>query len=390
MSRFPLLSDEVDISKISISNIINNQNKQYCNIIYNGNESLYIQSPILKFIEPIVNQQNSRNNYKTIYLFLTPQDSSTYSFIEFINKVEKFTTTTINNLKQQTLNINSLIKVYESEINNTQRQIYMYLKVSLLDQTKIEYNNKNISVDELNKLVRKVNLKLIFELNMIWLSQTKMGIYLKPIRIKAIDIIEEPIISFRDDDSPLHNLLYTEVDNIHTIINNNFNSLNESIFKNLNSPSESENPNELDSFINPNESNNVIRQDESNLFINPNESNNVIRQESNTVIRQDESNTVIKLPENIEHIDYQKKLQEELFIIDNSNKKIEETLSDKSSSSIRIDKISRKKLSRTNKSSSSFHLNITSKKKSSINKKQNNSLKELKKLLDNSDDITSE
>ena len=408
MSRFPLLSDEVDISKIKISNIINNENKQYCNIVYNGNESLYIQSPVLKFIEPIINQQNSRNNYKTIYLFLTPQDSTTYSFIEFINKIEKYTTSTINRLTQKTLNINSLIKIYESEINEKQRQIYMYLKVSILNQTKIEYNNKNISIDELNKLVRKVNLKLIFEINMIWLSQTKIGIYLKPIRIKAIDIVEDPVISFRDDDSPLqNNLLYTEVDNIHNIINNNFKSLNESIFNNLNSTSEQDSsikPNDLDSFIKPIEQNSSIIPNDLDSFIKPVEQNLISKSvEENLISKSVEQDSFILSPKqdlsikpveqdnkvepNEPIVDYQKKLQEELFIIDKSNKQDNNKLSNSSSSSIRIDKISRKKLTR---SSSSFQLRKKSTKKLSNIKKQNDSLRELKELLDSSDNITSD
>jgi hypothetical protein len=239
MNKFPLLSTEVDLSKIKISDVNYNDNKQFCHIIYNQNESLYLQSPILKFIEPIVVQQHSRNNYKQLYLFLTPQDSTTFSFIELISKIESICLDTVNNLMNKILNVNSLIKIHDTETEETNRQIYMYLKITLLDQTKIEYNNKQISIDELNNLVRKVNLKIIFELNMLWLSQTKIGIYLKPIKIKAIDIIEDPILSFRDDDSPIHNnLLLTEVDNIHNIVNRNVISLNESIFKNTNNDTE--------------------------------------------------------------------------------------------------------------------------------------------------------
>ena len=335
MNKYPLLSTEVDITKIKISDVNYNDNKQFCHIIYNQNESLYLQSPILKFIEPIIIQQHSRNNYKLLYLFLTPQDSTTYSFIELINKLEGLCLNEINNSMNKTLNINSLIKIHDTDSDDTHKQIYMYIKITLLDQTKIEYNNRQITLDELNNLVRKVNLKIIFEINMLWLSQTKIGIYLKPIKIRAIDIIEEPILSFRDDDSPIHNnILMTEIDNINNIVNRNVNSLNESIFKNKN-----------------------VSED-LNTFIKPNE------------------NT----------IDYQKKLEDELFIIKNSSNNLvglnefvsnsesesDSVSSGKSSSSVRIERISRKKQS----------------KKRSIQKE---SLKQLKQLLNNdSDNLTSD
>ena len=228
---YPLLPPEIDIKKIKISDINYNDNKQFCNVTYHQNGTLYIQSPTFKFIEPIIIEQHVRNNHKALFLFLTPQDSNTYHFIELINKIENECVNTINNLHNRTLVANSIIKVFEEE----NKQIYMYIKITLLDQTKLEYNNNNITIEELNNLVRKVNLKVIFELNMLWISQTKIGVYLKPIKIKAIDIIEEPEILFRDEDSPIHNnLLYTEVDNIHNIINNNAMSLNESAFPKLN------------------------------------------------------------------------------------------------------------------------------------------------------------
>ena len=188
MIRYPLLANEIDISNIKISDINYNNNKQFCNITYNQNEQLYIQSPIFNFIEQIKIEQNTKNNYKLLYLFLTPKDPNTYSFVDFVNKVELNTCQHLNNILSKNLNVNSLIKIHDLTSENTNRQIYMYMKITILDHTKIEYNNKLISIEDLNKLVSKVNLKLIFELNMLWISQTKIGLYLKPIRIKVIDI----------------------------------------------------------------------------------------------------------------------------------------------------------------------------------------------------------
>jgi len=195
--KMPLFSDEVNINNIDISEINYNNNKPYCCINYNKtNKSLFLQSPNLKFIEPIVNDKGTK--YKVLYLFLSPQDKTTYKFIDLINNIEEKSCNYINSKYSKNVEISSVIKSYVLDEDNN--QIVKYLKVTLLDNTKIEYNNKIINFNELDKLVNKVNLKLIFEINMLWISQKKLGIYLKPIKIKVCDIIDEIQLNFRDDD----------------------------------------------------------------------------------------------------------------------------------------------------------------------------------------------
>ncbi len=220
LNKTPLLSSEVDIDKISYIN-----NKQYININYE-NEALYLQTPIFKFIQPIVKQKVNDKIYNELYLFLTPEDKTTYKFIDLVNKLEQKTVSYIDNK----FKISSIIKIMEA--NN---QMFKYVKVKLLDQTKIEYNNRCLTLDELNNLTCSVNLKLIFEINMIWMSDKKFGIYLKPLKIKVIDIIPEIIIDFRNDSSDSetdYENTQTEVDDksISLIVNNmeNFVSIKES------------------------------------------------------------------------------------------------------------------------------------------------------------------
>ena len=274
---------------------------------------------------------------ESLYLFLTPQDSNTFNFIELVKKIEKACVETINKMTNKVLVPNPLIKIHRTEEAN--KQIYMYIKITLLDQTKIEYNNKLISIDELNNLVRKVNLKVIFELNMLWISQTKIGIYLKPIKLKVIDIIDEPDILFRDEDSPIHNnLLYTEVDNIHNIINNNVVSLNESIFKGINE--------NTDNFIKPPEQNiNFQKKLQDELFI----INNSSEKELNKLDSISSSSSI-----NLEQISKKKNPKGKKLPSDKQNKS--ESIS--SSSSINIEQLSRKKSNKQNKTL--LNNNITS------------------------------
>jgi hypothetical protein len=230
MNKYPLFSSEVNIDDINFSNINYNDNKQFVNIKYGeSNNTLYIQSPLLKFIEPITKQ---KNNYKSLFLFLTPHDPTTHSFIKLINSIEQKSLDYINQFTENNLDINQIIKSYDLDTDDS-KQIVMYIKTTLLDQTKIEYHDDDITYEELNNLVSIVNLKLIFEINMFWLSNTKIGVYLKPLKIKAIDISDNPIIDFRDDESPTpYDFLNTEVDPISKILNNSSTmKLNDSAFK---------------------------------------------------------------------------------------------------------------------------------------------------------------
>jgi len=297
----PLLSEEVNINNINFSEINNNNNKPFCFIKYNT-QSLFLQSPNLKFIEPIVNN-------KTLYLFLSPQDPTTYKFINVINNIETKSYEYINSLDSKNVEISSVIKSYNLDENNN--QIVKYLKITLLDNIKIQYNDKFIEFNELDKLVDKVNLKLIFEINMLWISQKKLGIYLKPIKIKVCDIIKEIQLEFRDDDlvSP-YDIVQTEVDHINRLFNNNsIMSLNESVF------------------------NTEQKFNDSNLnnFIKINKKNDL-----NEINYQDELKNQLKNIQNIKKIsDNSQEIN-----IDNSDSNTESSIN--SSSSIRLETCTRK------------------------------------------------
>lgn len=231
MNKYPLFSNEVNTDNINFSNINYNDNKQFVYIKYGEtNETLYIQSPLLRFIEPIIVQ---KNNLKSLYLFLTPHDPTTYSFIKLISSIENKCVDYINEITENNLEINKIIKNYDLDTEESNsKQLIMYFKTTLLDQTRIEYQEEYITYEELNNLVSKVNLKFIFEINMFWLSNTKIGLYLKPLKIKATDISNDPVIEFRDEDSPSSfDFLNTEVDQIKKILNKSVNKLNDSAFK---------------------------------------------------------------------------------------------------------------------------------------------------------------
>lgn len=254
MSKSPFFSNEVDLNKVNFSNINYSNNKEYFCISYDrDNPNLYLQSPIFKFIQPITQKNNSIHSFNDLYLFLTPQDSSTFEFIELMNKLEIKSQEAINQHKNN-MSVISIIKscdidddqINDDQLNNDQlnndklnnknkcqiKQVVKYLKIKLLDMTQIEYKNEHITINQLNNLVELVNLKLIFEISMAWITKNKVGIYLKPIKIKAVDVLKIADVDFREDTemSDISNMEQTE--NIKQIINSqSLMSLGDSAFK---------------------------------------------------------------------------------------------------------------------------------------------------------------
>ena len=369
------MPNEVNINKIDFSEINYNDNKPFCYINYNNNnsnESLFLQTPNLKFIEPIVTQQNVKGSkFNILYLFLSPQDPTTSSFIDLISKIETKSCNHINSVHSNNVEISSVIKSYDLDEGNN--QVVKYLKVTLLNNTKIEYNNKIIGFNELDQLVNKVNLKLIFEINMLWISQTKLGIYLKPIKIKACDIIKE--LEFRDDDDILspHDIVQTEVDHINRLFtNNSLQSFNDSVFN---------------TDINKNKYN--IVSDRSEINLNDNGLDNFIK-----INKKDESNKINKInkiKDESNEINYQNELKNQLINLkktsDNNNKNndspeihLEDSDSlSSSSSSIRLDVYTRKpkgkksnELSSKSNDTKSINNSLNYKKNKKKNKKKNN------------------
>lgn len=403
MSRQPLLIHEVKLNKISFSPINENENKHFCYVKYKDNESLYLQTPIFKFIEPIKKINSNGKIYNEIYLFLTPHDSTTFSFIDLINSIELKSVEYINSILNSSLMTSKVIKSSNLDDEENSGQVIKYLKVKLLEQTKIEYNTKYITISELNKLTNKVNLKFIFELNMLWFNTNKVGLYLKPLKIKVIDIIPEADFEFRDEqhsDSPYDNN-YTENDNIKSILNNqDLILLNESIFddkhkqdlqKNTNSTlfnyqtvSDSISISKLGAFIpmTINMSNNNLQKklkDELFVMENIKEKNNSrdsTKSSKKNLQNQVKDNTPKNIKQSIESV--------------SDLESISSSISKNNSSSVRIEQLSRKtKNKKSNSSTDRFNkqndIKETSKKrgrpKKVVSENKQKSIDQLKKLL---------
>ena len=237
-----------------------------------------MQSPTFKFIQQITQKNNSLHSFNDLYLFLTPQDSSTFEFIELMNNLEIKCQEIIDQHKNN-MSVISIIKSCDIDDDNQEndptkyqiKQVVKYLKIKLLDMTQIEYKNEYITIDQLNNLVEFVNLKLIFEISMAWITKNKVGIYLKPIKIKAVDIPKVADVEFRED-SEISDISHMEqTENIKQIINSqSLMSLGDSAFKTKRDF--------VDLKINNNQTNNQVNSEtiqNLNAFIPSNGYNNI-------------------------------------------------------------------------------------------------------------------
>lgn len=234
MNIIPLFSNEIDFSKIEF--LLNNDKIDNKIIYYftHNNNNLYLQTQIFKFLQPIESKVINNKIYNEILLFLTPYDKTTNIFINLIDYIEKKCLNYINNITDNNVILNPLIKVIEINDDQQPTKYIKYIKIKLLNSTIIEYNKNQIDFNILNEMINNVNLKLIFEINTIWLSNNKIGLFLKPIKIKVIDIPSLQIIEFREENESPCDIKLSD-----NFINNN--KIDDSILKDINDNSISHN-----------------------------------------------------------------------------------------------------------------------------------------------------
>lgn len=358
MSRYPLFSSEVDKKLISFSSINNtdNNNNKFYNINYDSNE-LFLQTPIFNFIEQIDTKVINNKTYNEIYLFLTPKDTTSGKFIKLISDIE---TIGYNYVKSE-LDYDHVLQpiINTITISDDTNQVCRYIRVKLLDTTKIEYNKKEISVDDLKELLGKVTLKVIFEINMIWLNKSKMGLYMKPHKLRVENIKNDTIVNFRDDYIEYNDILQTEYpDKLKNILNKD-SQLNDSIFK------YSEKPEKLE------------RQDQDKLTKNTETIATL-----NKFIPSNKSTNNVNFEDKLKNELINIHTQQELPMNTNSKKsksKSSPSISIDSDSSVKVSKYSRK--NKENKKS----VNILKKSSDEMQMQEQNVINKLSSLLDDND-----
>lgn len=182
---------EINFKKINISCINYSDNHQFCSINYNK-EPFYLQTPTFNFFQPIIEQQVGKNKYNELYLFFNKKDKGSMSFITFIGRMEDAISKHLISISHKKLELSPIIKTLCME-NNTKIK---YIKLKLINNSQFYHNKTKVTIEQFNQLINITTIQLIIEINMIWLTDSKFGLYLKPLKIKAIDT--EPNVEFRE------------------------------------------------------------------------------------------------------------------------------------------------------------------------------------------------
>ena len=205
---------EVNTKKISFSSFDLN-NKQIAELTYSDGPRqgpLYLQTPLLKFVNKITQKTINNNIYNELYLMIDPNNKSNILFMNILNEIDNKLKTFICS-KTKKLEIDHCIKSL-----NIDETIINFIRMKLLKNTIIEYNNKSITISQLNNLINNIDIQVIIEINIIWGTNNKFGLFLKPIRLRAVNNIQN--INFRkNDDSDDMIELIKDNDNNNDIIN---------------------------------------------------------------------------------------------------------------------------------------------------------------------------
>ena len=218
----PLLIDNIDFTKISISNVKNisdSRKNLYLNYIDN---SLIIQLPELIYNNKIIEH---KDYYEILINLECKSKDKTTKVINLFTTLDNYFKELINSNKTQFFKTEK-IKYKPMIRKNKDNSIYLKLKI-LKDNIKNNYinitcNNSKIDIKELNE---NCYLKFLLNINAIWINQENFGIYIRPIGIKKSNLKQQQtLVNFiPDSDNQYNNTIMDSVidTSINTICNNN-------------------------------------------------------------------------------------------------------------------------------------------------------------------------
>tara|TARA_B100000575_G_scaffold156047_1_gene124544 strand:- start:1083 stop:1931 length:849 start_codon:yes stop_codon:yes gene_type:complete len=221
----PLLIDNIDFTKILISNVktISDSRKNlYLNYIDN---SLIIQLPELIYNNKII---ENKEHYEILINLECKTKEKTTKVINLFTMLDNYFKELINSNKTQFFKT-EIIKYKPIIRKNKDNSVYIKLKILKDNITNnninITCNNSKIDIKELNE---NCYLKFLLNINAIWINKENFGIYIRPIGIKKSNLKQEQnLVNFiPDSDNQCNNTIMDSVidTSINTICNNNNNN----------------------------------------------------------------------------------------------------------------------------------------------------------------------
>jgi hypothetical protein len=226
----PLFCNEINLNDIIYSDVYNDRNGKKCIYIYHkkqGNK-LYIQTPELK---NIINIIKSDNYYELDLPLYGKKKEKVDTFVNFLNDLDtkliqdakKYKNVWFKNNKN--IKYRSLIKNIHNDYSETiENKLGIFdngiIKFKITNSTSIVCNKKQIDVSNIKV---GTNIRTIFQVFAIWISNDFFGLYLKPSKVEQIynqviefiDVSEdESVYNTDDDDIVENNIIFKESETI--------------------------------------------------------------------------------------------------------------------------------------------------------------------------------
>jgi len=215
----PLLINNINFNSINISKInIENNTRKNLYLKYNDNNFI-IQTPELFYNNKI---KEMKDYYEIIINIVCRNEEKTNKFITFLNNLDKYFITLVSKRRTEFFNNNNIkYKSILREKNNNKFIKLKLLKYNIHNNLlKLVSNNTPITLQDLND---KCYLKILININAIWINNNIFGIYLKPIIINKKIIIDYNIDFIEDSDN--------QKTILDSTIDTNINSIESSILK---------------------------------------------------------------------------------------------------------------------------------------------------------------
>tara|TARA_B110000208_G_C11799962_1_gene441586 strand:+ start:1753 stop:2703 length:951 start_codon:yes stop_codon:yes gene_type:complete len=220
MNILPIFPRNVEFNNINF-NIKKKTNGKINILLTYNNQEFIIQTPDLyQEINTIID----KDNFYELNINIIDKYNKKNLFYDFLEKLDKFFINYITNNTKLFDNHKIKYKSILRKSNNIDR----YIKIKLLKENIINNNLKiicNNNLIDINNLKGKSTIKMLLDINAIWINQNNCGIYIKPIIINKSITKEFSFINETEN-----NILESDVDtNSKSITEPKFNNKLEKI-----------------------------------------------------------------------------------------------------------------------------------------------------------------
>lgn len=213
----PLKISNINFNEISLSNIVEKNNRKIIRLSYN-NRRFLIQTPDLLYKKNIIQNKNIYELNIPLYCNDKSKNSELLNFFRdfdkfLVEKGKENSSIWFKNAKSTKIRYKSIIRQANSDNEIFSNGVFK-LKMKNDNNIKITNEMDSCELDDLSE-ISLYKTKIVFEPYAIWVSDIGFGLYIKPVLLD-FSIIEE-VTFLEDSEDDICDILDTEIEN--TIIN---------------------------------------------------------------------------------------------------------------------------------------------------------------------------